>query len=56
MHELGHNLNLKHGGNEHLPNFKPNYESIMNYMFQTIGLRGILGHENDHSDLATGEN
>ena len=33
MHELGHNLGLNHGGNEPL-NFKPNYISVMNYMFQ----------------------
>ncbi len=38
MHEFGHNLNLRHGGENHLPNFKPNYLSIMNYAFQ---LRGI---------------
>ena len=33
MHELGHNLGLHHGGNEPL-NYKPNYISVMNYMFQ----------------------
>jgi hypothetical protein len=33
MHELGHNLGLRHGGNEQT-NFKPNYISIMNYLFQ----------------------
>jgi len=30
MHELGHNLGLKHGGGDHI-NGKPNYPSIMNY-------------------------
>jgi uncharacterized membrane protein len=30
MHELGHNLGLKHGGGDHV-NGKPNYPSIMNY-------------------------
>lgn len=30
MHELGHNLNLWHGGNED-NNCKPNYVSVMNY-------------------------
>jgi uncharacterized repeat protein (TIGR01451 family) len=30
MHELGHNLNLDHGGNEG-DNCKPNYVSVMNY-------------------------
>jgi hypothetical protein len=37
MHELGHNLNLDHGGGDAVNN-KPNYLSIMNYSFQ---LRGI---------------
>lgn len=40
MHELGHNLNLHHGGSDDL-NYKPNYLSVMNYSFQTRGL--ILG-------------
>jgi len=38
MHELGHNLGLGHGGEDHL-NFKPNYLSVMNYSFQKSGLR-----------------
>lgn len=33
MHELGHNLNLHHGGGDDI-NCKPNYLSVMNYMFQ----------------------
>lgn len=33
MHELGHNLGLNHGGKDDV-NYKPNYLSIMNYMFQ----------------------
>lgn len=33
MHEFGHNLGLRHGGNEN-KNYKPNYVSIMNYMYQ----------------------
>ncbi len=37
MHELGHNLNLRHGGNNNV-NFKPNHYSIMNYMYQFNGL------------------
>ncbi|MFM9994259.1 MAG: hypothetical protein ACKVU4_00500 [Phycisphaerales bacterium] len=32
MHELGHNLNLGHGGGDGM-NGKPNYPSIMNYVF-----------------------
>lgn len=49
MHELGHNLGLGHGGlildgkgeivdADHTP-YKPNYLSVMNYSFQTVGLR-----------------
>jgi hypothetical protein len=37
MHELGHNLNLQHGGNESC-NWKPNYNSVMNYRFQFQGV------------------
>ncbi len=37
IHELGHNLNLTHGGSDHV-NYKPNYISIMNYTWQTLGL------------------
>ncbi len=37
MHELGHNLGLKHGGDEHV-NYKPNYISVMNYRFSLGGL------------------
>jgi hypothetical protein len=33
MHELGHNLNLKHGGNVDV-NCKSNYLSVMNWAFQ----------------------
>ncbi len=37
MHELGHNLGLRHGGNQR-DNCKPNYPSIMSYTFQTLAL------------------
>ena len=37
LHELGHNLNLRHGGGDNV-NFKPNYLSVMNYAFQTRGI------------------
>lgn len=33
MHELGHNLNLRHGGSNFM-NCKPNYLSVMNYNMQ----------------------
>ena len=32
MHELGHNLGLRHGGGDEIHR-KPNYLSVMNYMF-----------------------
>jgi len=34
MHELGHNLGLRHAGSTDLPHCKPNYLSVMNYAFQ----------------------
>jgi len=37
MHELGHNLGLEHGGNE-ATNEKPNYWSVMNYLYALNGL------------------
>ena len=37
MHELGHNLTLRHGGADTV-NFKPNYNSIMNYKYQFPGV------------------
>lgn len=36
-HELGHNLGLLHGGNVDC-NWKPNYNSIMNYRYQFPGI------------------
>ncbi len=36
-HELGHNLNLRHGGFENC-NYKPNYNSVMNYKYQLNGI------------------
>ena len=36
-HELGHNLGLHHGGSESRNN-KPNYNSVMNYLFQFPGI------------------
>ncbi|HEY7159897.1 MAG TPA: hypothetical protein VH815_01500, partial [Acidobacteriota bacterium] len=37
IHELGHNLGLRHGGSDHV-NYKPNLLSLMNYSFQTDGI------------------
>jgi hypothetical protein len=43
MHELGHNLGLRHGGSDNT-NYKPNYLSIMNYSFQ---LRGLIKNKTE---------
>jgi hypothetical protein len=37
MHELGHNLGLLHGGADG-DNYKPNYNSVMNYEYQFGGV------------------
>jgi hypothetical protein len=37
VHELGHNLGLRHGGFENR-NHKPNYNSVMNYRHQFTGV------------------
>jgi hypothetical protein len=42
MHELGHNLGLRHGGFQDL-NYKPNYRSVMNYLNQIRGTCGTVG-------------
>jgi hypothetical protein len=52
MHELGHNLGLQHGGGDSVNN-KPNYISIMNYLFQFGGLtRGGVANIYDYSNTA----
>lgn len=39
MHELGHNLGLSHGGSvTNMVNWKPNFPSVMNYMWQMNGV------------------
>ena len=42
MHELGHNLGLRHGGGDDRE-YKPNYLSVMNYAFQLGGLTATDG-------------
>jgi parallel beta-helix repeat protein len=37
MHELGHNLGLRHGGGDEV-NFKPNYLSVMSWEHQVVGI------------------
>ena len=52
MHELGHTLGLDHGGGDPTNN-KPNYVSVMNYLWQTTGLtRGGVASIFDYSNAA----
>ena len=37
IHELGHNLGLRHGGGDDF-NYKPNYFSSLNYLWSLIGV------------------
>ncbi len=54
MHELGHNLSLRHGGSDNV-NFKPNYLSVMNYAFQLGGLiQGGVEGTLDYSRMTLG--
>ncbi|MDC7235961.1 MAG: zinc-dependent metalloprotease family protein [Spirochaetales bacterium] len=46
MHEFGHTLGLRHGGDIN-ENYKPNYYSIMNYLYQLNGLPRIGTNEWD---------
>jgi hypothetical protein len=47
LHELGHTFCLKHGGVNASgalePNCKPNYQSVMNYLFQARGVLTLQG-------------
>lgn len=52
MHELGHNLNLRHGGNVD-ENCKSNYLSVMNYMFQFPNYVSDRRLDYSHSQLNT---
>ena len=53
MHELGHNLGLRHGGDEDC-NYKPNYDSIMNYRFQFTGAMDCTLHPVGRPDYSHG--
>ncbi|MCI0552335.1 MAG: hypothetical protein L0287_15395, partial [Anaerolineae bacterium] len=48
MHEFGHNLGLRHGGNVH-EGCKSNYISIMNYAFQTTWIPNPANYRLDYS-------
>ena len=55
MHELGHNLGLRHGGDADGPNYKPQYLSVMNYAYQfglsTDSATGLFDYSRDPGDL-----
>jgi uncharacterized repeat protein (TIGR01451 family) len=56
MHELGHTLSLRHGGDVDTNN-KPNYLSVMNYTFQICfvpTIAGLLPGNCDYSRLVSG--
>jgi hypothetical protein len=38
IHEFGHNIGLHHAGVVPRPNYKPNYNSVMNYAYQFSGI------------------
>jgi hypothetical protein len=46
MHELGHNMERRHGGEALEPNCKPTYLSVMNYLYQLRGLLDDTGKPN----------
>jgi len=52
MHELGHSLSLKHGGNQNL-NRKPNYVSVMNYTYQFWGADDDCDASSSSTDIGT---
>jgi hypothetical protein len=55
MHELGHNFELTHAGIPQTPpepNCKPNYMSVMNYLFQLRGLFNDLDAGVPHMDYS----
>jgi len=52
MHELGHNLDLHHGGWNNTPVCMADYPSVMNYLYQVAGLTDSAGVE--HIDYSYG--
>jgi hypothetical protein len=56
MHELGHNLGQRHGG-ENNAHYKPNYLSVMNYYYQLDGIgqglvdRGLAASSSGFNDF-----
>ncbi len=46
MHQLGHNLGLLHGGNDNV-DYKPNYLSVMNNLYQLSGIPDITSNAGD---------
>lgn len=57
MHELGHNLNLRHAGDGDLPDFKPNYLSAINdaFVYPGIPVAGQPGSTNPISCQVTAD-
>jgi hypothetical protein len=53
MHELGHNLGLRHGGGDDL-NQKPNYISVMNYTYQ-FGIGVLNAHQDNQGQTTTSD-
>jgi hypothetical protein len=43
LHELGHTFGRRHGGDVNEPNCKPNYLSVMSYLFQFNGVKNAAG-------------
>ena len=52
LHEFGHSLGLKHGGEDD-GQYKPNYPSVMNYLFQTNGVPTGASVAFDYSRITT---
>ena len=55
MHELGHNHDRRHGGEALQRNCKPNYVSVLSYLFQVHGINGPAGLKVDFSGQVLSE-